>query len=114
MNVNQHKLKLCGMNPVTGYQRTGFCSHDSNDSGTHLVCAYVTKEFLKFTKSKGNDLITPRGSFPGLKPGDRWCLCVLRWIEAYEAGVAPYIDAESTHVDVLNYVPYYILKQYMR
>lgn len=113
--MNQTELQLCGLNPRTGYNRSGYCTHDPTDAGTHIVCAYVTKEFLKFTKSKGNDLTTPKGkSFPGLKPGDRWCLCVLRWIEAYEAGVAPYIDAEATHQDVLKYVPYYIIKQYLR
>ncbi len=112
-NVFNRPLKVCGLQPLTGYNRTGYCTYDPTDPGTHIVCAYVTDEFLQFTLSKGNDLITPRGSFPGLKPGDRWCLCVLRWIEAYEAGAAPFIDGQSTHQDVLKYVPYYILKQYM-
>ena len=76
------------------------------DQGTHVVCAIVTDEFLKFTKSKGNDLTTPRPEhrFPGLKAGDGWCLCALRWKEAYEAGVAPQIKAESTHEKALKYI----------
>ena len=82
------------------------------DRGTHIVCAVVTKDFLKFTYSKGNDLITPRNGFPGLKPGDRWCLCVLRWIEAYNNGVAPLIDLQCTQYNVLNYVSLDILVKY--
>ena len=86
MNVFGNDLKICGRNPLTGYTRTGYCSLDKYDSGTHIVCAIVTKDFLNFTYKKGNDLTTPRNGFPGLKPGDRWCLCVLRWIEAYNKG----------------------------
>lgn len=86
MNVFGKKLKMCGLKPVTGYKRNGYCNLDESDEGTHIVCAVVTKDFLNFTLKKGNDLITPRNGFPGLKVGDRWCLCVFRWIEAYNNG----------------------------
>jgi uncharacterized protein (DUF2237 family) len=112
MNVLGKKLKLCGLNPLTGYDRNGYCSLNMYDTGTHIVCAIVTKKFLDFTYTKGNNLISPRNGFPGLKPGDRWCLCVLRWIEAYKNGAAPLVDLESTHYDVLKYVHLDILKKY--
>ena len=112
MNVLGTNLKLCGSNPLTGYNRKGYCSLDMYDKGTHLVCAIVTKEFLDFTYNQGNDLISPRNGFPGLNPGDRWCLCVLRWIEAYKNGVAPFIDLECTHSDVLHYIHLDILLRY--
>ena len=112
MNVLGRNLKLCGLNPLTGYERKGYCSLNEHDQGTHIVCAIVTKEFLNFTYNKGNDLISPRNQFPGLKPGDRWCLCVLRWIEAYNNNVAPLLDLECTHSDVLKYVPLNILIKY--
>ena len=111
-NVYRKNLKLCSKQPLTGYLRDGFCNTDKFDHGTHIVCAIVTKEFLQFTYSKGNDLITPRLGFPGLRPGDRWCLCVLRWIEAYKNGAAPLIDLNSTSKNVLSYIPYQILMQY--
>lgn len=112
MNVFGQKLKICGRTPMTGYLRNGYCNIDIYDRGTHIVCAVVTKKFLDFTYSKGNDLITPRNGFPGLKPGDRWCLCVLRWIEAYNNGVAPKIDLECTEYNVLKYVSLDILLKY--
>ena len=112
MNVLGGKLKLCGLNPLTGYSRNGYCNVDMHDHGTHIVCAIVSKDFLDFTYSRGNDLITSRNGFPGLKPGDRWCLCVLRWIEAYQNGVAPLIDLECTHSDVLKYVELDTLLRY--
>ena len=111
-NVFGEKLKLCGYDPITGYNRRGFCSLSSYDTGTHIVCAIVTKEFLKFTKSRGNDLITARNGFSGLKPGNSWCLCVLRWIEAYNNGVAPPIDLEATSENVLKYVDINTLLKY--
>lgn len=104
MNVLGEKLKPCGLNPLTGYSRDGYCNLNMNDEGTHIVCAIVTKKFLEFTRTKGNDLITPRNGFKGLKPGDRWCLCVLRWIEACEHNAAPLIDLERTHYKALQYV----------
>jgi uncharacterized protein (DUF2237 family) len=111
-NVFGEKLKLCSLNPLTGYTRNGYCNLDRYDKGTHIVCAVVTKKFLDFTYENGNDLISRRGEFPGLKPGDKWCLCVLRWIEAYKKGVAPFIDLESTEYEVLKYVPLELLIKY--
>lgn len=111
-NVLGRKLKLCGLDPLTGYSRNGYCDVDMYDHGTHIVCAIVTKDFLNFTYNKGNDLITPRDGFQGLKPGDRWCLCVLRWIEAYKNGVAPLVDLECTHYSVLKYVELDTLLRY--
>ena len=112
-NVFGKHLKTCTCNEkVTGWSRDGFCSFDNNDYGTHIVCARVTEEFLKFTMIKGNDLITPRMGFPGLVPGDCWCLCVLRWIEAYNNGVAPPIFLEKTDQNVLKYVDFSVLKNY--
>jgi uncharacterized protein (DUF2237 family) len=105
-NLLGRKLKLCSDNPLTGWKRDGYCSTDKNDHGTHIVCARVTNEFLKFTKSRGNDLITSTPYFSGLKEGDKWCLCVSRWIEAYLAGVAPYIDAEATNIATFRYLKY--------
>lgn len=109
MNVYGRPMKECGRTPITGYNRTGYCSVNSQDQGTHIVCAIVTEEFLAFTKKQGNDLITPTRSFPGLKPGDRWCLCIHRWMEAYRNGAAPKIDLEATSKKVLDYVPKHIL-----
>lgn len=111
-NVLGTNLKICNLNPVTGFLRNGYCQVDANDYGTHLVCSIVTKAFLDFTLSKGNDLITPRNGFPGLKPGDKWCLCVFRWLEAYKHGAAPLIDLESTNENVLKYIHLNILRKY--
>lgn len=103
-NVLGRALKQCGTNPVTGYFRDGYCRTDASDQGVHVVAAVVDEAFLNFTRSRGNDLSTPRGGFPGLKPGDRWCLCALRWREAYDAGVAPRVDLEATNEAALRYV----------
>ncbi|MCA1762283.1 MAG: DUF2237 domain-containing protein [Flavobacteriales bacterium] len=107
LNVFGEKLIPCSTDPLTGYFRDGCCSTGATDRGTHTVCAVMTAEFLEFSKSQGNDLITPLPAyrFPGLKPGDKWCLCVLRWREAYDAGVAPSMVLEATHVKSLEYVP---------
>ena len=106
-NILGEPLALCGRDPVTGYFRDGYCNTTDEDHGTHVVCAVVTEKFLSYTKSQGNDLSTPNVlyRFPGLKPGDRWCLCALRWREAFEAGVAPDIDPSSTHEKALKYIP---------
>ena len=106
LNVFGQPLELCCDNPKTGFYRDGFCNTGSIDLGTHVVCAEMTKEFLDFTKSKGNDLSTPNPiyDFPGLKPGDCWCLCALRWKEAYKAGVAPNVKLEATHDKALEYL----------
>jgi uncharacterized protein (DUF2237 family) len=106
-NIFGNDLKSCSFNPLTGYLRDGFCRLDNSDRGTHIVCAVLTKEFLEFTRDRGNDLIAA-----GLKPGDRWCLCVSRWIEAYENGVAPFIDLNCTEKKVLEYIPMNVLLQY--
>jgi uncharacterized protein (DUF2237 family) len=100
------------MNPLTGYFRNGYCSTGPTDAGTHVVCAVVTEKFLQFSKDQGNDLITPAPGFPGLKAGNKWCLCAYRWKEAYEADVAPSVVLESTHRAVLRIIPLKILKQF--
>ena len=116
MNVLGSKLTPCDFNYKqnnrTGYFRTGFCTTDNSDKGTHTVCDVVTNEFLQFTLQKGNDLITPSSYFPGLKQGDTWCLCALRWLEAYKAGVAPPILASSTNIKTLSIIPFDILKPF--
>jgi uncharacterized protein (DUF2237 family) len=105
-NVLGQLLVPCSMNPLTGFYRTGCCETGPEDEGRHLICAVLTEEFLLFSKSRGNDLMTPRPEwgFPGLKPGDQWCLCALRWKEALEAGCAPQVVLESTHHNALQYV----------
>ncbi len=111
-NILGTELENCCTHPPTGYFRDGFCRADENDWGQHVVCAIVTKEFLEFSMSRGNDLMTPKpeSQFPGLKPGDRWCLCALRWREAYEAGVAPTVKLESTHEKALELIPLEVLQ----
>ena len=111
-NIFGEPLKICGKNPLTGYDRTGFCTLSKQDRGTHIVCAIVDNKFLNFTFSKGNDLITPSNNFQGLKSGDRWCLCVLRWLEAYNNGVAPLLDLDATSQNVLKYANINLFKQY--
>jgi uncharacterized protein len=105
-NVLGTELKCCCMKPLTGYFRDGFCRTDESDTGRHTVCARVTSEFLQFSKAMGNDLSTPRPefNFPGLVDGDKWCLCVLRWREAFENGVAPQVILESCHANALQHV----------
>lgn len=112
-NVYGEPLKLCGEDPVTGFYRTGCCETGPGDVGVHVVCAQVTQAFLDYSKSRGNDLVTPRPEFgfAGLKPGDRWCLCVDRWKEALEAGVAPPVILEATHEKALG-VGLEVLEEY--
>ena len=105
-SVADTPLQTCSTKPMTGWFRDGYCRTQSADRGRHVVCAEMTSEFLRFTRQRGNDLSTPRGRFPGLKPGDRWCLCALRWREAYNAGKAPPVDLEATHTSVLQYTSY--------
>jgi uncharacterized protein (DUF2237 family) len=104
-NVLGEELVPCGFDPLTGYYRDGCCTTGVDDLGSHVVCAVLTEEFLAFTKSRGNDLSTPRPEwgFPGLRPGDRWCLCASRWQEAFEAGVAPPVVLACTHEKVLAF-----------
>lgn len=113
-NVLGTELEICCTSPMTGYYRNGSCDVDASDFGVHSVCAQVTEEFLKYTKSLGNDLSTPMPgyNFPGLKPGDRWCLCASRWIEAKNAGVAPPIVLKSTHEVTLDYISLEELQEY--
>ncbi|MCE2927982.1 MAG: DUF2237 domain-containing protein [Rickettsiales bacterium] len=115
-NVLGGELALCGLSPKTGFYRDGYCRTGAHDTGRHVVAAMVTEEFLAFTKSRGNDLSTPRPEydFPGLKPGDRWCLCALRWKEAEEAGAAPPVDLAATHEKALEFIPLETLKRYQR
>lgn len=105
-NVLGGTLTCCCTRPLTGFYRDGFCRTDDQDEGRHVVCAIMTEAFLDFTRSRGNDLTTPRPAFqfPGLKPGDRWCLCALRWREANEAGVAPPVLLSCTHERALHYI----------
>jgi uncharacterized protein (DUF2237 family) len=105
-NVLGTPLQGCCDSPKTGYFRDGFCRTGPADVGRHLVCAEVTDAFLEFSRDRGNDLITPRPEFdfPGLKAGDRWCLCASRWREALDAGLAPPVVLEATHVDALKFV----------
>lgn len=104
----------CSMDPLTGFFRTGTCDTCADDRGMHTVCAEMTAEFLQFSRAQGNDLITPMPEyrFPGLKPGDFWCLCLGRWIEAYQQGIAPRIKLEATHASVLEFVDLDTLKRF--
>jgi hypothetical protein len=114
LNVFGEKLLTCSTNPMTGFYRDGCCQTGGEDMGTHTVCALLTREFLVFSKSRGNDLMTPIPAygFPGLKEGDHWCLCALRWMEAYNAGVAPNIKLEATNEATLKIIPLTILIQF--
>lgn len=105
-NVLGQPLVACSFEPLTGFYRDGCCKTGPQDIGKHLVCAVMTDSFLSFSKKRGNDLSTPRPEwgFPGLVAGDQWCLCVDRWKEALEAGVAPHIKLESTHLQALQFV----------
>ena len=105
-NVLGGVLQPCSMNPMTGFFRDGCCRTGRGDVGVHVVCAMVTQEFLAFSKSRGNDLSTPRPEFdfPGLKPGDRWCLCASRWRDALLAGMAPPVVLEATHESALEFL----------
>ena len=98
-------LETCSDEPRTGYFRTGCCETDEDDVGSHTVCTQVTAEFLDFQRRRGNDLVTPRPGFPGLKPGDRWCVCAARWKEALDAGCAPPVVLAATHAEAARVVP---------
>ncbi|MDX5393367.1 MAG: DUF2237 domain-containing protein [Pseudomonadota bacterium] len=113
-NVLGGELKPCSMDPVTGFFRNGCCETGPHDLGLHTVCAVMTAEFLAYSKAVGNDLSTPvpESAFPGLKPGDRWCLCAPRWKEALDAGCAPRVILEATHEETLAIVPLGVLKDH--
>ena len=116
MNVLGEELVPCSHSdePVTGFYRTGCCETGDDDRGVHTVCVVLDEQFLAFSKSVGNDLSTPlpHFGFPGLKPGNQWCLCVLRWVQAYKMGCAPRVKLESTHARTLNYVSIEQLKEF--
>ena len=113
-NIFGEPLKSCCTNPLTGYFRDGSCRTDNEDIGTHTVCAVMTEDFLRFSAQMGNDLSTPIPyyKFPGLKEGDKWCLCVNRWIEAEKAGKAPKLILEATHEKTLEYTKLDLLVKY--
>jgi uncharacterized protein (DUF2237 family) len=113
-NVLGGPLLACNYDPLTGYFRDGCCATHGEDGVAHLVCVRVTAEFLEFSRERGNDLTTPqpRMRFKGLQPGDRWCLHVLRWVEAWEAGKAPRVVLEATHENVLQFAPLPALKRH--
>jgi uncharacterized protein (DUF2237 family) len=113
-NVLGETLDLCSLNPMTGFYRDGCCNTGQEDFGSHTVCVVMTAAFLEFSRSRGNDLSTPMPEFgfPGLKPGDRWCLCAPRWQEALEAGQAPRVVLRATHEGALNYCTLADLKRF--
>ena len=114
LNVLGGELKPCSLAPLTGIFRNGCCETSPEDTGMHTVCAVMTQEFLKFSLNVGNDLSTPRPEFdfPGLRPGDRWCICAPRWKEALDAGVAPLLILEATHEEMLAIAPLGVLKDH--
>ena len=113
-NVLGGALAPCSVSPRTGFYRDGCCNTGPEDVGLHVVCVQVTAEFLEFARSRGNDLITPvpEFDFPGLKPGDRWCVCAATWREAYEASVAAPVVLAATHEETLAVVPLAALKEH--
>ena len=113
INVLGTDLVVCGMDPVTGFFRDGHCNTCAADQGSHTVCAVMTAEFLAFSKYVGNDLSTPRPeyNFAGLNPGDSWCLCASRFLQAHDEGCAPKVSLEATHARALDIVPLEVLKQ---
>lgn len=114
VNVLGGALRACSYAPLTGFFRTGCCENSPDDPGLHLVCVRVSAEFLAFSKRRGNDLSTPRPEyrFAGLKPGDRWCLCAARWVEAERAGMAPTVVLAATHGAVLETISLDVLRRY--
>jgi len=113
-NVLGGDLIVCSSDPMTGFFRTGTCDTCGDDAGMHTVCAVMTADFLEFSKAAGNDLSTPRPEFefPGLEPGDRWCLCLPRWIEALEAGSAPQLVLQATHMSAIEFLSMETLIEY--
>lgn len=114
LNVFDEPLEPCGQDPVTGFYRDGCCNTSDDDFGSHTVCVALTQEFLEYTRFRGNDLSTPRPDygFPGLKPGDSWCLCAGRWLEAFDDGMAPRVYLRRTHKRALEIVPMEKLKRH--
>ena len=114
LNVFGQPLAPCGLDPLTGFYRDGCCNTGYDDTGIHVVCVRVTREFLEFSRKRGNDLTTPvpAAGFPGLRPGNQWCLCAGRWKEALDAGVAPPVVLAATHEEALAVVPLADLKRH--
>jgi len=113
-NVLGEPLETCSRDPLTGFYRNGCCETGSEDVGEHTVCVQVTAEFLDFSRAHGNDLTTPvpAASFPGLLPGDRWCVCAARWLEAYDDGMAPPVRLEACDASTLELIPLELLQQH--
>ena len=113
-NVLNKPLIVCSADPVTGAFRNGKCDTCAADRGMHTICVRVTADFLEFSREQGNDLSTPMPeyAFPGLQPGDYWCLCLARWVEAHQAGMAPSVKLEATHASVLEFVELACLREY--
>lgn len=114
LNVFGEPLETCGERPMTGFFRDGCCNTGQEDTGSHTVCVAATREFLEYSRFRGNDLSTPmpRFGFPGVKPGDRWCLCAARWLEAYNSGMAPKVYLKRTHQRALEIVPLELLRKF--
>ena len=114
LNVFDEPLAQCGVEPITGFYRDGCCNTGRGDAGSHTVCVKITQEFLEFSRFRGNDLMTPAPEFdfPGLKPGDSWCLCASRWLEAYEHKVAPHVYLTRTHKLALEIIQLDKLKEH--
>jgi uncharacterized protein (DUF2237 family) len=114
LNVFDEPLETCSDRPLTGFFRDGCCNTGPDDTGSHTVCIVATHEFLEYSRFRGNDLSTPVPAyrFPGVQPGDRWCLCAARWLEAYSQGMAPKVCLRSTHKRALEVVPLELLRQF--
>lgn len=114
VNVFGERIETCSDRPLTGFFRDGCCNTSDQDLGSHTVCVEVTSDFLEFSRFRGNDLSTPVPDFgfPGLRPGDRWCLCAARWLEAHEAGLAPRVLLKATHQRALEIVPLKVLRTF--
>lgn len=113
-NVLGSELAVCSKDPVTGFFRDGCCNTNGDDGGMHTICVVMTEEFLTFSKERGNDLSTPRPEygFPGLKAGNQWCVCLIRWKEALDAGAAPPVVLEATHASVVEFIDLETLREY--
>lgn len=114
LSVSGDQLEPCSVDPMTGFYRNGSCASGPEDAGCHAVCSILTIEFLEYSKLCGNDLSTPRPEFdfPGLKPGDRWCVCAARWYEAWQAGVAPAVVLAATSHRALEFIPKSVLEEH--
>ena len=114
LNVLGEPLEMCSCEPITGWYRDGFCKTDLTDIGQHTICCVMNESFLSYSKAQGNDLITPKPNydFPGLKPGDHWCLCAPRWRQAYEDGMAPLVRLKATEIGALGIIGIELLMEH--